>query len=153
MAKHPNLFFHKTGDVKSPGKAHATDAGFDFYVPNDVNPIVLHSLERAAINLKTKVHFSEGYALIFHDKSGVALKKNLKVCGGVVDSEYTGEVILNIVNIGLTPQTIMPGEKIAQAILMPISLGEAVELSEEDYSTRTRTSTRGEGGHGSTGAF
>ena len=31
----PQLKFCKVADVKSPTRAHSTDAGIDFFVPND----------------------------------------------------------------------------------------------------------------------
>lgn len=153
MAKHPNLFFTKLGDVKSPARAHTTDAGFDFFAPNDMEPITLKAHEKAVIPLKVKVSFGEGYVLILKDKSGVALKKNLIVCGGVIDAGYTGEVVVQLQNYSEGEVVIQPGEKIVQGVLLPISVGMPQELTMEEYAKLTAHADRGANGHGSTGSF
>jgi dUTP pyrophosphatase len=147
------LAITKTGDVKDPTRAHDTDAGVDFFVPNDFESVTVAPNGTALINLKVKTTFPKGYALIFFDKSGVALKKNLILKGGVVDSEYTGELVLQLANVGSTESKIEPGEKIIQGILMPISLAMPIIVSAEEYADMTTNSARGENGHGSTGSF
>ena len=65
---------------------------------------------------------------------------------GVVDSDYRGEFFVPMRNHGAQPQTIEPGERIAQLILTPY-------LTAQFFETETLTDTaRGEGGFGSTGA-
>lgn len=67
---------------------------------------------------------------------------------GVIDSDYTGEVLMNIQNTSLESITIEPGMRLAQVIFMPVLKPRFVELTDEEELTITQ---RGAGGFGSTG--
>ena len=82
------------------------------------------------------------------NKSGIASKRQLLVGACVVDCGYDGEVFVNLHNIGHETQVIRPGDKIAQAVLMPISYCEVEEVLQDSLNY---SSTRGDGGFGSTG--
>lgn len=141
--------FTKTRDVKSPTRAHATDAGIDFFVPNDFEGVTLKPGEDVCIDSGIKVIVPEGYALIFKEKSGVALKKKLTCGASVVDSDYRGVVHLHLFNNGLTDQTIEAGDKIVQGVVIPVNLCSLEEVTDEEYSINE--TERGVGGFGSTG--
>ena len=64
---------------------------------------------------------------------------------GVIDSDYRGEVCVGVINQLSEPYTINPGERIAQLVILPVSLIEPVEVDELDETER------GAGGFGSTG--
>ena len=83
------------------------------------------------------------------NKSGIASKRQLITGACVVDAGYDGEIFVNLQNIGPRPQVIEPGQKIAQAVLLPIVLPD-FEVIEEDLVYGTKTS-RGPGALGSTG--
>jgi dUTP pyrophosphatase len=85
------------------------------------------------------------------NKSGIATKKQLVVGACVVDSGYSGEVFVNLHNIGNKEVYIHPGQKIAQAVLLPV-LTPAIEEVPTDQVYDDET-TRGDGGFGSTGDF
>lgn len=141
--------FTKTRDVKSPTRAHATDAGIDFFVPNDFEGVTLKPGEDVCIDSGVKVIVPEGHALIFKEKSGVALKKKLTCGASVVDSDYRGVVHLHLFNNGLTDQTIEAGDKIVQGVVVPVNLCSLKEVTDEEYSVNE--TERGEGGFGSSG--
>ena len=83
------------------------------------------------------------------NKSGVASKKSLITGACVVDEGYTGEVFVNLHNIGSSPQFIEPGQKIAQGVLVRIEKPILWEIGEDSiYGTET---SRGSGALGSTG--
>lgn len=143
--------FCKVRDVKSPVRGTTLSAGIDFFVPNDFpGDHCLIPLDSVNIPSGIKVKVPHGYALIFKNKSGVALKKNLQVGACVVDEDYQGEVHLHVRNIGSDVEIIKPGEKLVQAILVPVSYEELEEVLDavELYDEVTE---RGEGGFGSTG--
>lgn len=144
-----NLIYTKTTQVKSPARAHRTDAGIDFFVPDNFGEVVLKPGEDVLIDAGIKVVVPEGYALIFKEKSGVATKRKLTAGASVVDSDYRGVVHFHLFNNGLEDQTISAGEKIIQGIIVPISLCDTVEIDESEYSKLE--TARGEGGFGSTG--
>ena len=160
-------------DVKVPVRAHNTDAGIDFFVPNTlvksdfskqyeltgkypilyfredepeiISEILLLENQSVLIPSGIKMQLPKNHALIFFNKSGVATKKQL-ICGSaVVDENYLGEVHLHLINTG-TPKVIYPGEKILQGIVLPINYTEIEVVNSID-----KESERGEGGFGSTG--
>ena len=144
-----NLKFIKTKEVKSPVRGHDTDAGIDFFIPEDFESVTLRPNEDVCIDSGIKVIVPKGYALIFKEKSGVALKKKLIIGACVVDSDYRGVVHLHLFNNGISDITLEAGDKITQGLVVPISLCKPEEITEEEYNTYD--TERGEGGFGSTG--
>jgi dUTP pyrophosphatase len=93
----------------------------------------------------------KGYAGIFFNKSGVAVK-SLFVGACVVDSDYRGEVHLNIHNVGVEDRHFLPGQKATQMLIMPVAMESIKEVTNEYYASQDATE-RGNGGFGSTGKF
>jgi dUTP pyrophosphatase len=143
------LKFTKTRDVKSPVRAHETDAGIDFFIPNDFENVVLKPGDDVLIPSGIKVLVPRNFALIFKEKSGVATKKKLTIGACVVDSDYRGEVHLHLFNNGNADQELNPGDKITQGLLIPIALDTPEEISNEEYDKNE--TERASGGFGSTG--
>ena len=87
------------------------------------------------------------------NKSGVAYKRQLLVGACVVDSGYEGEVFVNLHNIGTETQFLDPGDKVAQAVVVPVVHARIVASETPDiYDWYPITiSDRGEGALGSTG--
>lgn len=144
------MIFTKTKEVKSPVRGHETDAGIDFFIPEDFEEVTLQPNEDILIDSGIKVVVPKGYALIFKEKSGVATKKKLTIGASVVDSDYRGVVHFHLFNNGTEPQTISAGDKIIQGIIFPIALDQPNEVSNNEYDTYDNTE-RGAGGFGSTG--
>ena len=89
----------------------------------------------------------EGYVMLVFSRSGHAFKNNVRLanCVGVIDSDYRGELMVKLTADGDGEIGFSPGDRIAQAMIVPapqIELIEAQELSNTE---------RGEGGFGSTG--
>lgn len=143
--------FMKCRDVKSPARAHNTDGGIDFFIPNDFEPVTLRVGDHIKIPSGVKVIVPEGYALVAFNKSGVALNKGLDVSATVVDIGYTGEMNLCFNKVSGDPVTLNPGDKIVQFLLLKLGFENTEEISEEEYINLTQNSERGEGGFGSSG--
>ena len=142
--------FSRIRDVKIPTRANSTDAGIDFFIPNDYDGDTEIMPGRSCfIPSGVKVDVPEGFALIAFNKSGIAVKKNLHVGACVVDCGYQGEVHINLTNVGESPQYIKPGDKIVQFVLLPLASPYIEEVNESDLYTEK--SNRGDGGFGSTG--
>lgn len=141
--------FCKIRDVKSPQRSHDTDAGIDFFIPNDfeVRQIYPHSSINIPSGIKAEV--PHGYALIAFNKSGIATKLGLDVGACVVDEGYQGEIHLHLTNTTNALVNIERGQKIVQFILLPVNYEKPEEVSEEELFNSK--SDRGEGGFGSTG--
>jgi dUTP pyrophosphatase len=141
----------RTRDVKLPTRGTDGSAGIDFYVPNDYpeNLCTIEPGERFFIPSGVRVDVPVGCALIAFNKSGIALNKGLDVGACVVDSDYQGEVHLHLFNTTRKKQTIVPGDKVVQFLLMEVDHDIIEEVSAEDLFQNI--SSRGSGGFGSTG--
>lgn len=86
-----------------------------------------------------------------NNKSGVSTKKGLIFTAEVVDSTYTGEIHLCVVNTTSYEVTLQRGDKLVQLIHVPVYLTEPEEIPEEDFkSEASNWSSRGTGWQGST---
>ena len=139
----------KVRPVKTPTRGTSLSAGLDFYTPDDMEEIVLNPGE--SVNIPSGIHakIPHGYALIAFNKSGIATKKKFLVGACVVDEDYQGEIHLHVINSGKDPQTITPGQKLVQMLLVPVSYDTCEECNLDELYTEK--SERGEGGFGSTG--
>jgi dUTP pyrophosphatase len=142
--------------ARLPVRAHQMDAGMDlFYCPNgekklyDSKDFFIPPKESRLIPTGIKVEIPYGYMLEVKNKSGIAYKRQLIVGACVVDPGYNGEVYVNLHNIGAETQMIRPGDKVAQAILIPIVHCKVEEVESDEFLNFH--SKRGEGGFGSTG--
>lgn len=69
-----------------------------------------------------------------------------------VDHGYSGEVHINLTNVGNKEATIAPGDKIIQGILLKVEAHIPLIVAEENlYKDIAYVSERGAGGFGSTG--
>ncbi len=136
--------------AKLPVRAHPTDAGIDlFYCPPEQMMITIPPNAGALLQTGVKVQVPEGCMLQIMNKSGIASKRSIVTGACVVDEGYTGEVFVNLHNIGSRSQTIEPGQKIAQGVFVRIEKPILVEVSDDNiYGSET---SRGSGALGSTG--
>lgn len=143
--------FTKIRDVKSPARGTEQSAGLDFFIPNDWGNIVLLPGESTNIPSGIKLILDPGYTGLFLNKSGVGVKGVL-VGAQVVDSDYRGELHLNVHNTSNKEVTFKGGQKLMQLLIFPVLLATPMEINDSDYAKESNTE-RGEGGYGSTGAF
>ena len=141
--------FRMRESAKLPERAHAADAGMDlFYCPEDGADFQIRPNQSKIAATGIKVEIPYGFMLEVKNKSSVAAKKQLLVGACVVDSGYNGEVFVNLHNVGAQIRTIKPGQKIAQAVMIPITACRIVEHPTDDLN---QNSARGDGALGSTG--
>jgi dUTP pyrophosphatase len=142
---HPN--------AKMPDRANPSDAGADvFFCSREEKSVALEPGDSALLSTGLKVEVPHGYMLEVKNRSGMAAKKSLIVGACVVDSGYSGEIFVNLHNVGREPQIIDPGAKIAQLVLIPVVQWRPTLVEEEDlYSDPLTISNRGSGALGSTG--
>lgn len=110
--------------------------------------VVLRPMERRAIPTGLVVAVPPGYEVQVRPRSGLALHHGLTVANapGTVDSDFRGELMVILVNLGNESYTVKRGERIAQLVLAPVVHGTFTEREE------LPPSQRGSGGFGSTGA-
>lgn len=133
--------------AKLPFRATEGSAGMDLYACID-SPVTLGAGEKAVIptGIAIELPSAELAAFVFA-RSGLAIKHGIGLLNGVgvIDSDYRGEICVGVVNQLAEPYTIAPDERIAQLVIMPVSLITPVETQSLDDTAR------GEGGFGSTG--
>lgn len=132
-------------DAKILSYAHEGDAGMDLYVPERVE---LAAGERKSIPIGIAVEIPEGFVGLIWDKSGLSHKFGIKTFGGVIDAGYRGEICVGMMNLSTAPYVFEKGNKIAQLLIQPIEHPEVVEVATSEELTST---SRGQGGFGSTG--
>jgi dUTP pyrophosphatase len=136
-----------------PTRANPSDAGADVYFCSH-EPLTIAPGESVLLGTGLQVATPIGYVCEVKNRSGMAYKKSLVVGSCVIDSGYSGEVKVNLHNIGREVRTIDPFEKIAQLVFYQVNLPTFECLPNEvDLYLHTPTvSSRGEGGFGSTGS-
>ena len=132
-----------TETAKLPTRAHPNDAGLDLYA--DEERLLLPG-EHTYIKTGIKIAFPKGYTILVWDKGGLATK-GIHTIGGVFDTDYRGEYLINLVNLSQTEQKIEQGQKICQILVQRVELPEIEETKIDDQTIR------GEGRFGSTGLY
>jgi len=143
-------------NVHAPTRANPSDAGLDLrWSPDDASIRALRIEPGESKVLPTGCRFAipHGYMMEIKNRSSMAAKHHLLVGAHVVDSGYDGEVFVNLHNIGTIDQVINPGDKIAQAVIVPVVHARFVASETPDiYDWYPITiSDRGDGALGSTG--
>ena len=132
--------------AKLPTYGSEFAAGADLYACLDA-PVTILPHETKLIPTGLSMELPIGWAGFVHARSGMATKRDLAPANkvGVIDCDYRGEVMVALHNHGTKPQTVEPGERIAQLVIMPY-------LTAQFFETEELSDTvRGAGGFGSTG--
>jgi dUTP pyrophosphatase len=140
-------------NARTPHRANPSDAGLDvFYCPDpdDASGQWLTPGDSGLFSTGLKFGIPHGYMLEVKNRSGNAAKRSLVVGACVIDSGYSGEVFVNLHNIGRDPQFIQAGMKIAQLVMTPVIHFRPIETDEDIYTHPMTISNRGEDALGST---
>jgi dUTP pyrophosphatase len=129
-----------------PSYATADAAGMDLRAHLET-AMTLQPLERALVPTGLFMELPAGYEAQLRPRSGLAIKQGLTLLNtpGTIDADYRGEIKVIIINLSNEPQTIAPGERIAQMVIAPVT---RVTLAPVEILT---TTDRGHGGFGHTG--
>ena len=172
------LLFTRVREVKVPCKAHPTDAGIDFFVPDakawtddyksmvrsysknpnhqdlvfiGVNGVEVAPGAHVAIPSGIKTIIPQGLAMMMVNKSGVATKLKLDHSACLIDSEYRDELIFCFFNNNQERVVIEPGMKITQGLIVPVIDLKMIEVLNCVYDDLTKTGSDRGGGFGSSG--
>lgn len=129
-----------------PARQTAGSAGYDVHSAEP--DFALQPLERRLVPTGLAIAIPAGYEAQVRPRSGLALKHGLTLPNSpaTIDSDYRGELMIALINLGTAPVTIARGTRIAQLVFQrveDVALEEVAELP---------PSARGAGGFGSTGA-
>ena len=128
-----------------PARQSAGAAGYDLASADQ--DFTLQPLERRLVRTGLALAIPPGYEAQVRPRSGLALKHGLTLPNtpATIDSDYRGELLVAIINLGTEPVAVERGMRIAQLVFQRV---EAVDLEEV---AELPPSERGHGGFGSTG--
>jgi dUTP pyrophosphatase len=135
-------------DLPLPQYQSALAAGVDLLAAVAAEaPVTLAPGARALIPTGIALALPAGYEGQVRPRSGLAARHGVTVLNapGTVDADYRGEVQVVLANFGSEPFVVSRGTRIAQLV---IAAAQQVALVEVDALDST---TRGQGGFGSTG--
>lgn len=140
------IHLNHSGQTVIPQFATAGSAAIDL-VADICEPITLNRHQSQMIPSGIKVSMQPGMVALLVPRSSTGSKGySLKNTIGVIDSDYQGEIKMNIVNTSTETIVVEPGMRLAQLLFLnyiPVTLHPV-----ESFSISTE---RGEGGFGSTG--
>jgi dUTP pyrophosphatase len=115
----------------------------------EAEPLRLPRGARVLVPTGLVLELPKGYEAQVRPRSGLALRHGVTVLNspGTIDSDYRGEVMVLLVNLGPAPFLVARGERIAQLVVQPVARANLVEIR----PSRSRRTVRGAGGFGSTG--
>jgi dUTP pyrophosphatase len=127
-----------------PSQASPGAAGYDVVSAEDG---MLAPLERKLFHTGIAIAVPEGFECQIRPRSGLALRHGITLPNSpaTIDSDYRGEIMIPLVNLGTEPFEITRGMRIAQMIIARV---ERVAFRPVDCLPET---ARGTGGFGSTG--
>tara|TARA_Y100000034_G_scaffold89442_1_gene107614 strand:+ start:1151 stop:1654 length:504 start_codon:yes stop_codon:yes gene_type:complete len=105
--------------VKAPTRSNPSDAGLDVYAHVGEN-IEIAPGENKMIPTGLRFGIPHGYMLQVCNRSSMGAKRSLIVGAHIIDSGYSGEVFIDLHNVGTDLQVISRGDKIAQLVLVPV---------------------------------
>lgn len=142
----PEVLVHRLDPgVPLPRYAHDGDAGADLATAED---LALAPGERRLVRTGIALAVPEGWVCLVHPRSGLAARHGLTIVNapGTVDAGYRGEVMVCLLNTDASrPVILARGDLIAQLVFQRVGLARLVEADDLPESSR------GAGGHGSTG--
>ena len=135
-----------------PRRASDGAAGYDLFAAERTVIPAARMIEgrvnigRALVSTGVALSIPEGHVGRIGSRSGLSVKHNIETGAGWIDSDYRGELKVELKNFSGLDFIVEEGDRIAQLIILPIV---TPALEEVDSLSPT---TRGTQGFGSTGA-
>lgn len=128
-----------------PARQTAGSAGYDVHSADP--DFTIAPLERRLVRTGLALAIPAGYEAQVRPRSGLAVKHGLTLPNtpATIDSDYRGELMIAVINLGKDPVSVARGTRIAQLVFAKV---EEVELRSV---AELPASKRGGGGFGSTG--
>lgn len=136
-------------NAEIPKRATNGSAGYDLCACIEEDVVIKKGqIVKIPTGISAEINTNEA-ALMIYARSGLASKNGVTLvnCVGVVDSDYRGEIVVPLINLGNDDYIIEKGARIAQLVVTPVILPEIEEVSE------LSDTDRGSGGFGSTGIY
>lgn len=119
-------------------------SGFDLHA---IHGLWIHPRKTVIVPTGLHIELPKGYELQVRARSGFTVKRDIIVKNGIgtIDSDYRGEIGVILYNIGKRSVYIEKGERIAQAVIMPVIKAKFKKVKS------IKETKRGSKGYGSTG--
>lgn len=122
--------------AKMPEKAYPeTDAGFDLRTPYE---FTVNAGGSAVVFTGVHMVIPKGYCGLLVSKSGLNTKEDINTTG-LVDAQYTGEIVVKVQNHGKKDYHFNKGDKVSQIMILPVpevTLHTVSELPETERGNR-----------------
>lgn len=113
-------FIRKTFESKFPTKLHPQSAGYDLYSQSGA---LVKPGETIRMDTGIQVKLPLGHVGLIKPRSGLALKHQIDIHGGVVDEDFEGNLGVLLINHGTKPYKIEWGDRIAQLLIVKLHNG------------------------------
>ena len=133
-------------DNPLPHYATEGSSGMDIKA-NLASALVIQTMERVLVPTGLFIELPLGYEAQVRPRSGLAIKQGITCLNspGTIDADYRGEIKVILINLSNEPQTIEPGDRIAQMVFQKTE-----KINWQPVLTINETE-RGAGGFGPTG--
>jgi len=133
------------GGLPLPERQTDGSAGYD--VCSAEPDFLLEPLDRRLVRTGLALAIPRGYEAQVRPRSGLALRHGLTLPNSpaTIDSDYRGELMIALINLGKEAVTVARGTRIAQLVF------QKVEVVDLEVVEELPASERGQGGFGSTG--
>ena len=130
-----------------PLPSRQTDGAAGYDVASAEPDFTLRPSERRLVRTGLALAIPPGYEAQVRPRSGLALKHGLTLPNtpATIDSDYRGELMIAMINLGTEPVAVARGTRVAQLVFQRVEQVNLVEVEE------LPASERGQGGFGSTG--
>ena len=125
-----------------PTRGSEEAAGYDLY---SIESGVISAGERKVVKTGISLAIPNGQFGRISPRSGLAVKKGIDVLAGIIDSDYRGEIMVVLINLGKDAVLYNVGDKIAQIIFSKY------ETTDFNVVENLDDTNRAEKGFGSTG--
>ena len=159
-----NLYVQKIRNVKEPRTGTPQSSGYDLFIPeldkgfrkkfeelngsplpDNYNKITLSMFTSVLIPLGIKVNLPKGYDMKLVNRSGFTSRTGAIVGACLIDNDYQGEIILNLINPSNNWIDIKPNKSYCQAEIRRYYKPEMLFKEGEIYNEITKRNQNGFG--------
>jgi dUTP pyrophosphatase len=143
IAPPAEVTLHIPPGTSPPTQSTAGAAGWDCRANQT---LTIEPGQTARVDIGLRVAIPTGWCILLHSRSKLAAE-GVTVEAGLIDSDYRGTILCVLHNHTHTPRRIQKGERICQALILPVPRAQWQTITELDATPR------GSDGFGSSGSF
>ena len=139
-------------DATLPRKMSDGSAGYDLHAAEPVTVPAARStpdggaeIGRALVPIGIVLELPDNTVGRIASRSGLSTRSNIETGAGWIDSDYRGELFVELKNLSALPFHVSPGDRVAQLVILPLAPTTLVLADDLDDTHR------GVHGFGSTG--